>query len=110
MGQGNVHTIAFYALVTALAYNILSKQGYVATFTMAVSGTKVSVHGTVFLDDDDGVITADFENLMEEIADQAQKGSVPKEAEMRPLGQTFRLDKMGCCLISFDSSYILDKP
>ena len=80
LGQGNGQVIASYTIVTAPVYNMLSKQGYVATFTMAVSGTKVSVHGTVFLDDDDGVITADFENSMEEIADQAQKGSVEKEA------------------------------
>ena len=102
--------IASYTIVTAPAYNMLSKKGYVATFTMAINVTKILVHGTVFVDNEDRVITADFGNLMEEIADQPQKGSVSKVAEMRPLGQTFRLDKMGCCLISFKPYYILDKP
>ena len=66
--------IASYTIVTAPAYNMLSKKGYVATLTMAISGTKILFHGTVFVDDDDGVITADFDNLMEGIADQTQKG------------------------------------
>ena len=78
LGQGNGYVIASYTIVTAPAYNMLSKKRYVATFTMRISGTKILFHGTVFVDDDDGVITADFENLMEEIADQAQKGSVSK--------------------------------
>ena len=90
--------IASYTIVTSPVYNMLSKKGYVATFTMAISGTKILFHGTVFVDNNDGVITADFDNLMEEIVDQAQKGSVLKEAEMLPLGQTFQLDKMGCYL------------
>ena len=82
---------------------------------MAISGTKVSFHGTVFVNDDDGVITADIENLKEEIAEKAQEGSVSKEAEMCPLVQTFQWYKMGCYLISsnFDKgepSYLPDKP
>ena len=115
LGQGNGQVIASYTIVTSPAYNMLSKQGYVDTFTMAISGTKVSFHGTVFIDNNDGVITANFNNFMEEIAEQAQKGSVAEEAEMCPLGKTFQLDKMGCYLISFDfdkgePSYLPDKP
>ena len=99
--------IASYTIVTSPAYNMLSKKGYVATFTMAISGTKILFHGTVFVDNND---PAYFDNLMEEIVDQAQKGSVLKEAEMLPLGQTFQLNKMGCYLISFEPSYVPDKP
>ena len=62
---------------------------------MAISGTKILFHGTVFVDNND---PAYFDNLMEEIVDQAQKGSVLKEAEMLPLGQTFQLDRMVCYL------------
>ena len=101
LGQGNGQASASYTIVTALAYNMLSKQGYIATFTMSTCGKKVSFYGTVFVDDDDGVITANFDDSMEEISERSHKVLVAKEAEMRSLGQTFQLDEMGCYLISF---------
>jgi hypothetical protein len=74
IGQGNGAGPAIWAVISCLILEVMHKQGYIATFVLAISWMSIALCGFLFMDDADLLFMAQTTHQQgKEIAESAQR-------------------------------------